>query len=343
MFDIFVAGRRKIVMLFLLCTMGTAVILAAGLRWDTGTDWSTYRYYFVSIESRNWGSSGMEIGYEILVRFFHYFFNGEQTPFLLFTAFAIVTITYTALFKASKFPLFSLFLLMSYSLVGSGFGVRQDLAIALIVFSITYIEQRSFIKFVAIMLLAFAIHKSSAIFFPAYYLYTFRWSAVKISTIILFTVLCVALSETLMQTLGSLVSENKAEHYLELGMDHFDNPVMSMIKGLAGRFLLLLVGIGFVKYGENEDKFYNGLFNLYVFGIIIYSIFTPLNLIFSRLARPYDVFQILLIPLAYSKASRTYKIIILFVIISFSVLKFSTTLKNSDEGVYVPYKSIFTQ
>jgi hypothetical protein len=339
-FELFLSGRRKIVTIFLVASLGLAVILIAGMRWETGTDWITYRYFFETIETRNWSSSGMELGYEMLVRFFK-MLSGEQTVFLFFCASFIVLLTYYTLYKHSPYPLFSLFLLISYSLVGIGFGVRQDLAIAITLFSITYIIDRSLIKFVLLVSLAAFIHKSSLIFLPAYYLYNFRWNLVKALTAISISIICVLMSETIMQTFGSLVEERKAELYMEMGMDMVQDPYTSLVKGLSGRFLFLLITIGFVKY-DDENKIYNGIFNLYVFGILIYVTFSPINLIFSRLARPYDIFQIIILPLVYAKATRLQKAIIITIIIAFSVLKFYTFIK-ADDGVNIPYKSILSR
>ncbi|NIJ51565.1 EpsG family protein [Dyadobacter arcticus] len=341
-FDLFLSGRRKIVTLFLMACLGFAIIFIAGMRWETGTDWGNYLSYFRSIENRPWGGSGMEIGYEFIVRTFKAIISSDPTPFLFFCAAFIVSLTYYTLFEHSTYPLFSLFLLISYSMVGSGFGVRQDLAIALTLFSVTFIADRSFVKFAIVMFLAALIHKSSLIFFPAYYLYTFKWSVLKSIIIILVVIICVLMSERIMEIFGSLISENKTEIYLEMGQETVTNPYITLAKGLAGRLLFFIIGILFVTYGTEKDDFYNGIFNLYVFGIILYAIFSPVNLIFGRLARPYDIFQILLIPLAYYQAKRKYKILIISVVFAFSIVKFSTSMR-SDGGVYIPYRTILTE
>ncbi|MCE6990962.1 EpsG family protein [Dyadobacter sp. CY323] len=325
-----------------MATIGFIVILIAGLRWNTGTDWGNYLYYFTQIDNRPFGNSGMEIGYEVLVRSFKTLVSSDPTPFLFFCAIFIVSTTYFTLFKYSPFPLFSLFLLISYSLVGSGFGVRQDLAIALSFLSIMFIKEREFYKFAIIMVLAALIHNSSLIFFPAYFLYNFKWTVLNTILIVVVVIVCVLMSETIMQTFGSMVSENKAETYLEMGMETTKNPYTTLAKGLSGRFLFLLIVIGFVKYGTEKDDFYNGVFNIYVFGIIIYTIFSPINLIFSRLARPYDIFQIILLPMAYYQAKRSYKVVIILILFAFSFLKFSTFVRD-DEEVYIPYKTILSQ
>jgi hypothetical protein len=329
-------------MLSILTFLGLTMIFFAGMRWGTGTDWPTYRSYFITIERRTWGVSGMEIGYELIVRFFKMFISSDQTPFLFFCSIFIIGFTYPTVYKHSPFPLFTLFLLISYSLVGAGFGVRQDLAIALSLFSITFIQERALGKFLLILMLAATIHQSTLIFIPAYFLYKFRWTTARSIIAISLVAFCVIMSEKLMHSFGSLVDERKAELYMEMGMEKVRDPFMSLLKGLSGRLLFFLIAVGFVNYKDDKDDFYNGIFNIYVFGIVIYAIFSPINLIFSRLARPYDIFQIILVPLAYVKATRLMKVIIVIVIFAFSIFKF-TSILTSDEGVYIPYKSVLSQ
>jgi hypothetical protein len=342
LFDLFISDRKKIVMLSILTFLGLTMVIFAGMRWGTGTDWDTYRSYFVTIERRAWQATGMEIGYEFLVRFFKYFISSSQTPFLFFCAIVIIVFSYKTVYKFSPFPLFSLFLLISYSMVGSGFGVRQDLAIALSLFSITFIQERSLVKFLAVLMLAASIHQSAIIFIPAYFLYNFRWTTTRSILAISLVALCVLMSEKLMLSFGSLVDERKARIYMEMGMEQVSDPHVSLLKGLSGRLLFFLTAVGFVNYRDEKNSFYNGIFNIYVFGIVLYAIFSPINLIFSRLARPYDIFQIILIPLAYSNASRLMKVVIVVVIFAFSIVKFMSFL-TADEGVYIPYKSVLGQ
>ncbi|WP_439582735.1 EpsG family protein [Dyadobacter bucti] len=340
--DLFIADRRKAIKISLMALLGITMVIFAGIRWETGTDWENYLYYFKIIDIRPIGGTAMEIGYEMIVRLFKSIISTNYTAFLFFCAIYIILITYFALYKFSPFPLFSLFLLLSYSFAGSGFGVRQDLSIALTLVSLIFIVERSLIKFVVIVLLAALIHNSAIIFLPAYWLYSFKWNTVKVLTVIIFTLFCVLFSERLMTTFGSLISARKVELYLTLGMETDINPYSTLIKGLLGRFLFFVILVGFVDYKNEDRKLFSGLFNLYVFGIVIFSIFSPISLIFGRLARYYDIYQILLLPLAYLYAKRVYKIIIFLVVSAFSLLKFATAL-NGAEGTFIPYKTIFSK
>ncbi|WP_169739230.1 EpsG family protein [Dyadobacter crusticola] len=340
--DLFIQKESKKSLIIPIVILALITILMAGFRWETGTDWRNYINFFRMIEKIPIGKSHMEIGYEFIVRFSKLFFGGEYTFFLLFFATLITTLNSTTLYKLSPYPIFSLFLFMSYSPAGSIFGVRQDISLCLTLLSFIFIQQRSFPKFILLVFLATLLHKSAIVFFPAYYLYNLKWNVLTVLAVLLVIAISFFLSGYLIQTIGSIIAERKTEFYMELGQEVFEDSYTSLLKGLSGRILFLLLLLPMVNYSDDGDKVFNGLFNLYVFGIILYTIFTHLNPIFSRIARSYDMFQILAIPLAYYNASRRYKIVFLGLVFAFSIYKFTSTIKN-DPGVLVPYKTIFDQ
>ena len=340
--DLFIANRKKAVTITLMDLLGIVMIIFAGIRWETGTDWENYQYYFKIIDIRPWGNTAMEVGYEFIVRAFKTLVSSEYTAFLIFCAAYIIIFTYVVLYKLSPFPLFSLFLLFSYSFVGSGFGVRQDLSIALSLTALLFIQERSLPKFLLVVFAAALIHNSAVIFLPAYWLYNFRWNTMKALAVVAFTLICVVFSDTIMGTVGSLISARKVELYMTLGMETEANPYKTLAKALVGRLFFFFAMVWFVDYDNEDKKFYNGLFNLYVFGVVIFSIFSPISMIFGRLARFYDIYQILLLPMAYYYAKRIYKVVIFLFVTAFSVLKFSTAIGES-EGTFVPYKTIFNK
>ncbi|KQS33284.1 EpsG family protein [Dyadobacter sp. Leaf189] len=339
--DLFIKKASNKSLLFPLILIGSLVIITAGIRWETGTDWPNYLAYFRRIKQVEFGATGMEVGYELIVRSFN-LFSENYTLFLFECALIIVSFTYYTVYKTSPYPAFALFLLLSYSLVGSGFGVRQDLAISITLFSVIFIQQRSFYKFAIVVFIATLIHKSSFVFFPAYFLYNLKWNVLSVLAILVVIIISFYLSDIMIETIGSAVSEHKTEVYMDLGDEAIEDPYTTLLKGLSRRLLFLALLIPAVNYTENGDKDFNGIFNIYVFGIVLYIIFTHLNPIFSRIARPYDIFQILAIPIAYYNASRRYKIILVSIVFVFSVYKF-TSMIRSDEGINVPYKTIFTE
>ncbi|CAG5069896.1 hypothetical protein DYBT9623_02633 [Dyadobacter sp. CECT 9623] len=339
--DLFISRERKKPLLVPLILLGVTMIVLAGLRWETGTDWPNYFRYFNTVEKVDYGRSTMEIGYESLVRSFKFLFGAKYTGFLFICATFLISLTYYTVYKVSPYPIFSLFLLLSYSVTGSSFGVRQDLSISLTLLSFIFIEKRSFYRFAAIVFIASLLHNSAIVFFPAYYLYKLKWNVLTALFFLFVLALSFYMSSYLIQTLGTMVSEQKTEFYMELGQEALEDPYTSLMKGLSGRLLFLFILAPFVNYSEGGSKEFNGIFNLYVFGIILYTIFTPISPVFSRIARSYDIFQILAIPYAYYITNRFFKLALIMIIFTFSIYKFQSIIRN-DPGILVPYKTIYT-
>lgn len=339
--DVFITKSTRKIVIIPMAVLFFVIVMLAGLRWETGTDWTSYIRFFNNIDNVPLWRSTMEIGYEFLVRSFKLIFGPNYTLWLFFIATFILSFTYVTIYKISPYPLFSLFLLFSYSLVGSGFGVRQDLSICITIYSVAFIIERAPIKFLVTVFIASLLHNSAFIFLPAYFVFNFKWNVLRSILVIAFVGICLIMSEQLMQTFGYLVAEGKTERYMDMGFQELtgEDPYLVVAKGIAARSLVVLICIWYVNYQSEENALFNGIFNLYIFGIVIYAIFTPMNLVFSRMARPYEVFQIFLFPAMYPLAKRAQKPIIISIVFAFYIAKFLSQLKASD-GVFIPYQSV---
>ncbi len=343
LFDLFISDKPKQVSLAILISLGVIMTLFTGLRWNTGTDWFNYQYYFATIETIPFLKSAMEPGYELFVRLFKLLISREYSPFLLFFSFCIIASTYYFLDRHSPYPIFSVFLLLSYSLVGSGFGVRQDIAICITLLSFSYIQERSLVKFASLVVLAAMFHNSAIIFLPAYWLYTFKWNTTFVMICVVAVAIAVLFSDTILSTFGNYIAARKIQTYMEEGDEFAVTTPLTIFKSISGRLLIFSFILWFVNYGENGNNTFNGIFNVYVFGIMIFVTFSPISVIFGRLARYYDIYQIVLIPLAYRQGSRLYKVVFLLIMLGFSILKFSTAILNDEAGAFVPYKSVLSE
>lgn len=104
------------------------------LRWEVGTDWDSYYWYF------NLGNlKEMNVIGEILFKYLNYYiyiFTHNYTV-LLFIMASLIFIQYPILYKYSKNKLLTiLFLYCIY--LGNIFFVRQNIAVALIIVSLKY-------------------------------------------------------------------------------------------------------------------------------------------------------------------------------------------------------------
>lgn len=110
-------------------------------------------------------------GYAVFVKFAHIFTDNYQVYLLIVAAILFISLGYFV-YKHSQDAVFSYIL---FSCLFSGFyavtGIRQTLATALIVFvGYSFIQDNKFVKFVIVALVAFTLHKSSAVFVFFYFL-----------------------------------------------------------------------------------------------------------------------------------------------------------------------------
>ena len=329
----------------LLIVYGVLIVFFAGIRWETGTDWGNYLWSFNTINTVSHGESGHEYLYELLLRFSSSL-SKNYTLVLFLIATGIFTLTSNVLKKYSPYPLFSFLLLLSYSINSSGFGYRQDLAIAITFFSLYYIINNKVYHFIALVIIATFFHQSAIIFLPAYWIAKINWNRKKI--VVLFFILTVIYFLTnSVSDIAAIYSDTaamKVSTYTELDEDQKTmgkgDPIILLIKGLSNRFVLFIPAL-FLFYKNKENLVYRGILNIFIFGISLYVIFSPLGAVFLRFSRYFDIFHIILIPLAvYFSKGYTRVFLFLFYLI-FCIIKFSLVLLN-DENVYVPYKTIFS-
>ena len=328
---------------------GFIMMLLAGLRWNTGTDWDNYLYYFeYQVRDSTLGESGFEYFYELYIRFFTFITN-NYTWVLISTAFIIIFLTYKPILKFSPYPLFSLFLLYTYSFNSSGFGYRQDLAIAITTFSIIFVYNRKFLKFVFFVIIATFFHQSAIIFVFAYWIPFIKWNRKTIFLIIL-GVFFLGLAFSNVTNLALAFSDtahDKVEGYTtgsyEDSVGDTSNPYLVVIRGISNRLFLLVYIIILVKKYVHKENIKNVMFflNLYLFGLILFLIASPIAVVFVRFTRYFDMYFILLIPLCLYYIPKRVRFNAVIILLFYTLIKFSLFLAL-DEKVFVPYKSIFT-
>lgn len=164
----------------------------SGFRYETGVDWVMYEgqmdYSYSLIEAFerdkwDWLSLRLDVGYSILLALIKTFGGGVQTLFFII---ALVTqiLLYLNLRKYSSRILLSyLIYYCFFFFVFDLSGIRQGLAIQLFFYSIRFIINRSFLKFLICIIFATLFHWSAAILFPLYF-FLERKISVKLSVFI---------------------------------------------------------------------------------------------------------------------------------------------------------------
>lgn len=183
-------GPSNIIKTRYIIVMSLILILQSGLR-NVAVGVDTFAYYNLYNESQDYdwqyigdkfestyiNGEGKDPGYYVFLKLTNYFIPNYQI-YLLF----IAVIFFTSLgFTLNKFCKTSnnVFIgILVYEVLFYGFfsitGIRQTLAVAILLFSLKFIYERKLIPFIILGLVASTLHKSALIFLPFYFIANFK-------------------------------------------------------------------------------------------------------------------------------------------------------------------------
>ena len=161
-------------------------ILAAGIfillsavsvcRIAVGNDYWVYRDNFNLIAQDRYVS--YEIGFRYVVKFLQYFLDYDKyLPIFGFFSLITVFLMVKAIYDQSSWFAYSVFLFMTAGYYfGSLNNVRYYLALAAAMYSMKYVLEKDYVKFMTVILCAALFHKSVLIVIPLYLLATVNWN-----------------------------------------------------------------------------------------------------------------------------------------------------------------------
>lgn len=168
-------ARNRVAMFAVFCLL-TGV---SACRIAVGNDYWVYWLNFQLIEQNRHVAS--EIGFNTIVRFFRWLFDGEKTQYLsIFAFFSVTTVFFfvRAMRDQAVNFAFSLYLLMTGGYYFNSLNsVRYYFALALALFSMKYVLRGEYGKFVLWVFAGAFIHKSVLLVIPVYLLAKFLASA----------------------------------------------------------------------------------------------------------------------------------------------------------------------
>ena len=331
--------NKPILFAFISCCL----FIFSVIRWETGSDWLTYYYFFFdkNITTEN---SPFEFGFTYLN--FILRDNAHNYSYLLFVLGGILFWFQTkALLKLSILPLLSLAFMWACEFAGVLF-VRQSVACALLLYSIIYIRQRNLYKFCILVGLATLIHRTSIIFLLAWWIYTLHLSNTKIFVIVITSCALTSISLMLLSSLGPIfgsIVEAKINFYIDAGDDNFGAQISAtqiIVKGFASKIFLLLIFLTLI----DKKKFIHaeGYINLYVFGIALYFATVGISTAFGRISNPFNNLQYLLMPLVLASLHRRFNRNLFYAAFSiYCLLRLYMNVYSNYPELYLPYKTIF--
>lgn len=330
--------------------------LFTGLRWDTGTDWLSYKELFDTLEL-NWtfllNVYAFDLGYVVfnaIVRFF----SDSYVLFLLIDSFLAVGIVFLFLKKYSPNPNMSIFVFYNAFFVAQFMGSnRRIISLGAGLFIFYHICQKKYKKFALWELVAFLFHRTSIMISLGWLVPRKRFSTNKIITILL---LCLIigipqLPFKLVGILGDLLSAFSGNSFVEkllyysenkeAGISESTNPIILMTLSVVKRSIF----ISFYFYVINQNKglldnITDYFFNIYIIGFAMYLLFNG-SPIFQMISTYYTFIEIVLIGRIWNYTRLQAKFIFLVVLFFYGFFQLLSSL-NAYSELYIPYKTFLT-
>lgn len=236
----------------------------------------------------------LESGY-VFINWLISFLNFDFHTFLIIlAAFNMISITYF-IYKYSTVPWMSFLLFSCLGIYNSMFGLlRQSLTMCILIWSIQYIIEQKFAKFLIIVFMAFLVHRSAIVFIPIYFLHNYKVNKHLLINLGILYVIFIPASKYILNFFVTPV----LKFFGKTSYSTFDLTYNNMIVLL---FLILLIIILFVnmkKLNENID-------NLSLWGLLLafpIEIFGMYNEVMARILPFFLIFICLLLP----KIVKTY-------------------------------------
>ncbi len=194
----------------------TVVILSltAGLRYHVGTDYSNYiMLYETQYSSMSWNDflNFDEPIVPFLGKISYMYFDSYYPMFLITSIITVSLALYGTYKETDDFLFVTLIYVFAGCWHGSFNGIRQYLAVSIVYLGRKYILERKFLKFILVCAIAFLAHKSALCFVLVYFVYSKKFTFVKMSIIIAATVLLSMNYETIFEFVG-WISEKEFVH-----------------------------------------------------------------------------------------------------------------------------------
>lgn len=293
--------------------------LFSGVRYNVGTDFSTYELYISYI--RQGIDTYMEPGFEAIVKATYVLGFSGQLTFVIssllvsfFFLFYIREHSYYLGLSSMMFLCFPIFYLASFN------GIRQFIAVAIFLYSIKYILHGNIFKYFCGVAIACSFHSSAVITVPLYFILNHRFNKYKVVGLCVFIYFFIGSFPTILENAGFSAKYTTTEIYSNSGFDYKLIVVFS---------IYILLRFFEKKYSENFPD-YNIMSNMLVITCVVGMLPLLTNLPSSPVVRITSYFSpalLIVIPNILSCFKNDQlRIISYFSIIFTCILYYITTL-----------------
>lgn len=351
------------------------LFLLSACRLNVGNDYAKYVEFMHLVNCDAYVPT--EIGFNLLVKLI-YGLSGYENFLLVFAFYSFATVLFFLLAMYEQSDEFGLtfFLFMTLGYYFQTFStVRYYLALALALYSMKFVLRKQWGRFVILIVLGAAFHKSLLVVIPLYFLASLPWEKWQLAIAAAFCTTFLFMQDFYLKLVVFLYPTYEDTEYLEGGTSYISILRCAAVLGFAGIVYLMRRredGQKSITAGEREsveitkntacetgingennvtmieqEKEWNQRFWFYTYlnlGALILYVFCSFLPIISRIGYYLMVSQILFLPMLLKavpdkKWRRVFRVGILLA----AVLYFAMYLKKgANDGVLIlPYKTFF--
>lgn len=328
------------------CILSVFIILFAlsACRLNVGNDYARYVEFMHLVNCNAYVPT--EIGFNLLVKLI-YGLSGFENYLLVFAVYAFVT---TAVFllamyeQSDDFPL-TFFLFMTLGYYFQSFStVRYYLALAAAFYSMKFVLRRQWIRFLVIVLLGAAFHKSLLVVIPLYFLASVPWKKWQLAVAALFCTTFLFCQDFYLKVVVFLYPTYEDTEYLEGGTSYIN------ILRCAAVLVFAVLVLYMQKHAQEErltDDEEERRFWFYFYlnlGALVLYVFCSFLPIISRIGYYLTVSHVLFIPMLLKRVDdvrwrKLFRVGILLAAILYFAIYMS---RAGDDGTLIlPYKTFF--
>lgn len=343
----------KIIFAFLSFVMLT---LFTGARWETGTDWDSYKELFDTLEL-GWtfllNVYSFDLGYVMLNAIVR-LFTDNYSIFLLIDSFIAVSIVFWFLKKYSPNPNLSFFILYNAFFVAQFMGSnRRIISLGASLFVFYFVHEKNYKKYFIWQLIAFLFHRTSIMLVLSWFVPKKRFT-VKQIIIILMICLVVGIPQLpfkMVGVLGEALSAFSSNPFVEkmlyysenneLVIPENTNPVILMTLSVIKRSIFICFYLYIIGKNKNVlDSVSDYFLNIYIIGFAMYLLFNG-SPIFQMISTYFTFIEIVLLGRFWNYATVKIKLTFLVILFFYGFFQLLSSL-NAYSELYIPYKTFLT-
>lgn len=328
------------------------LFLLSACRLNVGNDYAKYVEFMHLVNCNAYVPT--EIGFNLLVKLL-YGLSGYENFLLVFAFYSFVTVLFFLLAMYEQSDEFGLtfFLFMTLGYYFQTFStVRYYLALAVALYSMKFVLRRQWGRFVVLILLGSAFHKSLLVVIPLYFLASLTWKKWQLAVAALFCTTFLFMQDYYLTLVVFLYPTYEDTEYLEGGTSYISILRCAAVLLFAGLVCLMRKKIpaGSEQDGSGSQASavsWNRRFWFYLYlnlGALILYVFCSFLPIISRIGYYLMVSQILFLPMLLKAVpDKRWRRLFRAGILLAAVLYFAMYLKKgANDGVLIlPYRTFF--